>query len=239
MRQAPRRDVLFQVSTINALLAGVYDGDLTVGELKQHGDLGIGTLEAVDGEMVVLAGKAWLIRADGHAYRLADSDRTPFAAVTFFEPDATVQLNETADLAGLQSALDAQLPNKNLFYAVRIDGEFAYAKTRSVPRQSKPYPPLAEVAKTQPVFEFRDVNGTLVGFRCPDFVEGVNVPGWHLHFLTAARTAGGHLLDCRVNHAEAKIDETPEFALRLPLDDSFARADLATKRAQELNKVEK
>ena len=89
-------------------------------------------------------------------------------------------------------------PPKTCFYAVMIQGEFSYVKTRSVPAQEKPYPPLAEVTKNQPTFEFTDVTGTMVGFRCPPYVTGINVPGYHLHFLTDDRTAGGHLLEFTV-----------------------------------------
>src|SRR5690349_21493614 len=35
---------LFQTSTINAVLEGVYDGDMPVATLRQHGDFGLGTL---------------------------------------------------------------------------------------------------------------------------------------------------------------------------------------------------
>lgn len=49
-------DILYQVSTINALLEGIYDGDTSYGELKQHGDFGIGTFSGLDGGMIELDG---------------------------------------------------------------------------------------------------------------------------------------------------------------------------------------
>ena len=67
---APRTE-LFQYATINSLLAGVFDGDLTIAKLKRHGDLGIGTFNALDGEMLALDGQFYQIRSDGHVYPAA------------------------------------------------------------------------------------------------------------------------------------------------------------------------
>jgi len=88
-------DVLFQTSTINALLNGVYDGDISFQELKQYGGFGLGTVNALDGEMIGLEGKFYQIKADGIAYPVDDSMKTPFAVVTFFEPDKSALLGES------------------------------------------------------------------------------------------------------------------------------------------------
>ena len=57
--------VLFQASTIGALLDGAYVGDVTIGELSEHGDLGLGTLNGIDGEMIVLDGRFYRADVDG------------------------------------------------------------------------------------------------------------------------------------------------------------------------------
>ena len=233
------RDVLWQTSTITALLEGAYDGEVTVGELKHRGDIGLGTFHALDGEMVVLDGTVYQVAADGRARVAPDDLATPFAAVTFFEADLAVNLESVASLDDLAAALDRCLPTPNGMYAVRITGEFAYLKVRSVPRQSKPYPRLAKVVAQQPVFEHRDIRGTLVGLRLPAYVAGVNVPGYHLHFISEDRSVGGHVLACSVARARAEIDETFELHLVLPRGEAFGRADLGGSREEELHKVEK
>jgi acetolactate decarboxylase len=134
---------------------------------------------------------------------------------------------------------DRLLPTLNVFYALKITGTFQIMTTRSVPSQQKPYKPLSEVVKTQPVFTMRNVEGTVVGFRCPSYVKGINVSGYHLHFLTADRKAGGHVLDFKVEKATMELDETREFLLILPSDKAFFSADLATDREKELKAVEK
>ena len=238
--QAGRRDVLFQTSTISALMEGAYDGELTCGRLKDRGDLGLGTFDALDGEMIVLDGRVYKVPADGKAYPASDAEKTPFAAVTFFEPDKTASPPGPLDYKQLAATIDAMLPTKNVPYAVRITGKFDYVKTRSIPRQSKPYPRLVDVAKKQPTFEFRSVRGTMVGFRLPKYVEGVNVPGYHLHFLTADRTAGGHVLKLTASTVKIEIDSCSAIHVSLPTTAGFGKADLSRRsNVGDLIKIEK
>jgi acetolactate decarboxylase len=237
----PRADDLhevFQSSTINALLQGIYDGSMTYGELRRHGDFGLGTFDALDGEMMAVDGAFYQIKADGVAYPVADDQRTPFATVLFFRPALRRSLTGPLDYEHLQSLLDGLIEGPNLFYAVRVDGFFARVKTRSVPRQNKPYPPLADVAKTQPVFDLEDVKGTLAGFRFPDFARGLNVPGFHFHFLTESRASGGHVLDLVLSRGEVAIDSSAEFHLELPTAPSFLAADLGQVPGDELERAE-
>ncbi len=232
-------DTLFQISTINALLSGDYQGAMTFGELKRYGTFGLGTFDALDGEMIGLEGQFYQIKADGVAYPVPDSMTTPFAVVTVFDADKTVESQDRMDYEGLQRYLDEAIPDKGIFYAVKIEGTFPYIKTRSVPKQQEPYPPLVEVVKEQAIFEFHNIEGTIVGFRCPDSVKGVNVPGYHLHFITADRKAGGHLLACQLQNATIGIDYTSEFYMVLPQHESARqKSDLSKDRSEELKKVE-
>lgn len=230
---------IFQNSTINALLEGVYDGSMTYGELRQHGDFGLGTFNALDGEMIAFDGHFYQVKSDGVAYSVADEQRTPFATVLFFRPGLSRNLTGPLGFEGLQSMMDGLVDGPNLFYAVRIDGHFVTVTTRSVPRQEKPYLPLAEVAKDQPVFHLNDVRGTLVGFRFPDYTRGLNVPGFHLHFLTEDRRAGGHVLDLELRQGDLTIDATARFHLELPTDPAFLHADLGHDQGEALDRAER
>ncbi|MBN1270207.1 MAG: acetolactate decarboxylase [Kiritimatiellae bacterium] len=232
------RDTILQVCTIDALLKGVYDGSMTCGELRRGGDVGIGTFEGLDGEMIVLDGAVLKVGMDGRPVPQEDGDLTPFATVTPFETDLAFDV-AGVDYAGFQQAVSARLPSENLFYAIRADGRFDYMRTRSVPKQSKPYPPLADVVKGQAVFEMSDVEGTLIGFWCPAFVKGVNVPGYHLHFLSKDRTAGGHVLDFRLDAASVQIDVSATVKVVLPDTGAFLETDLTEDLGAELHAVEK
>lgn len=234
------RETLVQVSTIDALLEGVYDGVMTYDTLGGYGDFGIGTFAGLDGEMAAVNGDFYQVRADGKAYTVSGDMATPFAAVTFFEADYEEAVPSGADYGAFQQFLDGILPTENAFYAVMVEGTFSYMKTRSVPAQEKPYPKLAEITASQPVFEFNDVAGTLIGFRCPPYVTGVNVAGYHLHFLTEDRDAGGHVLEFTVREGSVFVDSTRDFLMILPGEDSdFYRIDLTPDNQEELEKVEK
>ena len=214
---APARadDEVWQYSTIAALLAGTYQGALTVGELKAHGDLGLGTFNGLDGEMVVLDGKVWQVRTDGKPAEATDGVGVPFATVIHFAARQTIDIPAGLDFAGLTALLDAQIADATLVQAVRIEGRFAQLKVRSVPTQTPPYRPLAEVVKEQAVFDLTDAVGTMVGFRFPPDLAGANVAGWHLHFLAADRRSGGHVLGVTISSARASLDPAARLTVQL------------------------
>jgi len=230
---------LFQASTLQALMAGVYDGDLTFQALARQGDFGLGTFDGLDGEMIALEGAFYQIKADGRVSPVAGTMKTPFAEVTFFKAGRTHLLEMPLNFRQLLDYIDRLLPSPNLPFAVRVDGRFTAVKTRSIPRQQKPYPPLAQAAQKQVVFELADVKGVIVAFRHPAYLAGVNMPGYHCHFITADRRAGGHLLDCRVEGATVAVTALPNFFLRLPDSQEFLHTDLSQDRRQELEKVER
>ena len=234
------RDTVMQVSTIDALLAGVYDGHLACGELRRYGDTGLGTFDKLDGEMAMIDGVVYQVKADGKVYRPSPDVSTPFAAVANFRADQTIPIDRPMSMAGLQQEIDKRCPNKNVFYVIQVWGTFSHMKTRSVPAQKKPYPPLVQVVRHQSVFEMENVSGRVVGFRCPPYVKGVNVPGYHLHFISDDLTQGGHILDFTVTQGRAEIDVCNRFFMLLPGDSaSLGRADLAKDRAADLEKVER
>jgi acetolactate decarboxylase len=83
-------------------------------------------------------------------------------------------------------------------------------------RQSKPYRPLIEVVADQRVFELGEVEGTMVGFRFPDYAGELNVPGHHLHFISADRRRAGHVLECRPARVAVQADDETEVRAELP-----------------------
>ncbi|KPK43871.1 MAG: hypothetical protein AMK72_12770 [Planctomycetes bacterium SM23_25] len=233
------RDVLYQTSTVSALLEGLYDGEVTLEELVKHGNLGIGTFDALDGEMVLVDGKVYQVGGDGKVHRPPPETKTPFAAVTFFDADREIEADGPLDFDDLKVVIDRAAPARNTPLAIRITGAFAYVKTRSVPKQAEPYPRLVEVTRNQPTFEFANTRGVMVGFRCPPYVEGINVPGYHLHFLTGDRTGGGHVLELTADEVRIEIDETPALHIALPTSRAFGAAAITGETAAELERAER
>lgn len=230
---------LTQIAVIDSLMAGVYDGSMTLGELKGYGDFGIGTFDRLDGEMLLLNGTIYQIRSDGSVRIPPDTGTTPFASVLNFHPVRRDRLSERMTYEQLCRHLDHLASNMNIPVAIRIRGRFAKVHTRSVPAQNKPYPPLFEVARHQPEFQLENVSGDLAGFRLPPYVKGLNVPGWHLHFLTDDKTAGGHVLGLELLDGTVEFAPVYDWQIRLPRSDGgFAGADLTRDRTGELRAVE-
>ena len=232
-------DVITQTSTLDALVNGIYEGEITLNELKKHGNFGLGTFNALEGEMVFLDGRFYQIAATGIVQNPDIHTKTPFAMVTYFETDQQLKLKNCIDYQVFEKEVDNILPTLNIFYALKIEGIFHLVKTRSVPRQEKPYKPLTEIVQTQPVFYFEKVRGTMVGFRCPPYVKSITVPGYHLHFLTEDGKSGGHVLDFTVQDASLEIDYTSGFFLILPSTSSFYTIDLSLDRGADVKEVEK
>jgi acetolactate decarboxylase len=220
------QDTLYQVSTFGALSAGVYDGVVSYADIKQHGDCGIGTFQGLDGELVALDGNYYQIRTDGVPVPVSDAQIAPFAMVTFFQSDLTGNPPAGLDYAGLQQFMSGVIPTPNLYYAVRVEGEFSYMKIRTVPAQQPPYRPLSEVLQQQTVWELNGVRGTMIGFFSPSYTGSIELLGYHLHFISEDRRAGGHVMDCRTGAVDLKLDNTSQLELYLPEVEGFYRADL-------------
>jgi acetolactate decarboxylase len=208
---------LYQVSTIEALLAGGYAQEGTFADLARHGDFGLGTVTDLDGEMVALDGVFYQVRSDGTVHVLPPEAGTPFAEVVFFKGKLDLGRVDGLDLDGLKAALTARLPDPSrCYYAARVDGSFAAVTTRSVPAQTKPWPPLAEAVKHQSEFPMQNVRGTLVGIYAPPTAPGLAPTGWHFHFLTADRTRGGHALAATATQGTARADGVDVMTVRFP-----------------------
>ena len=230
--------VLFQASTIGALIDGAFDGDLSFAELAEHGDLGLGTLNRLDGEMIALDGEFFRADVDGDIHPVAAEAKTPFAVVTRFEAEIDEPIEGTASHEELLGRLDALLPVGASSCAIRLDGCFELIRARSVPAQSPPYRPLAEVVAEQHVFELRDVVGTMLGFRFPAYAEGIEVGGYHLHFISDDRGRGGHVLDSRSNGLRARLDPSNDLHVELPPRIDLADPDLAAETHAAVEAVE-
>jgi len=234
------RETFYQISTIDALMQGVYDGIQPVGELKRHGDFGIGTFDALDGEMIVLDGVVYQARADGHVTRAADSQTVPFATVTYFDRDLAVTTGFPMNISVFSAAMERQLPTGNMIYAIRMNGTFPLMTVRAIPAQQKPYPTLAEASKGQAVHSYANTTGTVVGFYTPAFFKGINVAGYHLHYISDDRTAGGHIIEFTVPaNTTVEYDVTPGFTMGLPTSGDFTGVDLSRDLSADLAKVER
>jgi acetolactate decarboxylase len=238
--EVPRkqRPPVFISSPLAALVEGIYRADTTIGRIRQKGNFGIGTFNDLDGEMVFLDGTVYCLRPQGDAEVIGDDVRTPFALVTQFEGDTQEHFDKPVAEADFEDALLDLIPSTNLMYAFKIEGRFSYVRARSVPKQNN-YLPLAEIAQLQTVFEFHDVAGVIVGFYTPDFLSGVHMVGLHLHFITADRKHGGHLLGAAPDDVTVSLQHAPSIELGLPMTLDFLTMERTRDMEADLNKVER
>ena len=230
--------VLFQASTIGALLEGAFEGDVTFGELAEHGDLGLGTLNHLDGEMIALDGRFYRADVEGEVTEVAAEERTPFAVVVPFEPSIEFDFEGSLGHQALLDQIHRRVPADAPSCAVRLDGRFEFVKARSVPRQEPPYRPLSEVVSDQRVFELGDADGAMLGFRFPDYAEGIEVSGWHLHFITEDCRRGGHVLDSRATAVHVGIDPSSDLHVELPPEVDLGSPQAATSTRAAIERVE-
>ena len=230
-------NAVYLSAPINGLIEGIYRARTTIGELREHGDFGLGTFNRLDGEMVMLDGQVFRMDATGRANSVDDAEQTPFACVTRYRPDTLDEFPEPPD-EDLFALVTRLLPSPNMLYAVRVDGRFSHVRARSVPPQDT-YRPLVEVAREQPEFDYRDMDGTMVGFHTPGFLGGVAVPGLHLHFLSADKTCGGHVLTCLPGRVTVGVQHVPRLVMGLPMTLDFLTSGFERDTARDIEESER
>lgn len=233
------RQQITQVSILNALMLGHYDGVMPMGEVLEYGDFGLGTCDHLDGELIVLDGKAYQAKADGTVVEVPAAETTPFAVVTFFEKQSKLPCAGIGSLQELEGRLDTASGDENLFVAVRVEATFESITFRSVGRQEPPYQPLVEVAKKQSVWSHEKVKGTLVGIRSPKWVGGLSVAGYHWHFLSDDHKLGGHVLECKIESGAAMYDPCSSWLVKLGESTSWTGTDVGKDLSREIEQVER
>jgi len=218
-------DSIFHYSVLKALDNGVLEGMMTVKDLKKHGDMGIGAFNKLDGELVLMNHIVYRVSQDGKIMQPSDETLIPYSIVTFYKQDHSLLLEGKTDYPALKAFADSFLPSPNLFYAFRIKGEFEYIKCGGSNIQEKPYDKsLTQMLADRPIYEGRNISGTLVGFWCPKYIGDINTQGFHLHFLSDDLTTGGHLMDFTATKLEIGYDIKPVYKINLPDTRAFRDA---------------
>lgn len=210
---------MYQHGTLATLVPGLFEGTETLGEILKNGDTGIGTATGLGGEMVVLDGKPYLVKSDGHIDLIPKETQVPFATVHYSDPNLKSITVSNLKQQELGQKIFTHHSWKNVFFAVMLKGKFSQVKTRAVAAQTRPYPPLSDVADQQAVFEEKDSQGTVVGYFAPDLFQGMAVAGFHLHYLNDDKTMGGHLLDFTVGSGTLTVQPFATIEQHFPVND--------------------
>jgi len=105
---------VYQTSTIVSLVEGLYDGNVPYRDVMRHGDFGVGTFNALDGEMVALDGNFYHLRHDGTVSPVSADDLTPFAVVTRFRPNIDQTEEGTLTRKQCEEVVHHLTPSDNL-----------------------------------------------------------------------------------------------------------------------------
>jgi acetolactate decarboxylase len=220
-------DLIYHYSVLKALDNGVLEGRMKVSDLLEHGDHGLGTFNGLNGEMIVLDHKVYRITPEGDVDEAGDDILIPYTIVSFFEAEKTISYegNENLDYDKLITMMDTLLPSQNQFYAFRITGNFKHIKCGGVDRQERPFDKtILEILAERPVYKEEDINGTLVGFWCPDYIGDINTRGFHLHFLADDRSIGGHLMAFEASSLDIQYDIKDGYKIILPDTEEFKKS---------------
>lgn len=239
LRKLFKPNTVFHFSISDALLSNVFEGNTTIKEILKHGDFAIGTMNCLDGEMIILDGKAYTIRADGKVYEIDDLERSPISVVTHFKKDFSFNIGTPMKYSQLVEKINSYLPTENIFYAVKILGEFKFITTRSIAKQSKPFRLIEDITNEAVKFNFTNIQGTVIGFKSPSFIERIGVPGYHFHFIDKERKVGGHLLDFEMVKGRIEYAIARDFHVKLDDSENYNKIDLSESKNDLLLKIEK
>ena len=220
---------LFQYNTLGALMSGLYGGTMTIGELLQYGDLGIGTLDSIDGELIVLNGKAYQAKGSGEVPEVVEVDPSETVFRQRFE------MNDKE----LEERIESYYDGENLFRSIKIHGDFSHMRVRMIPKSTSDRK-FAEVAVNQPEYSKENVTGTIVGIWTPEIFHGVSLAGYHLHFVSDDLSFGGHVMDFVIKEGIVELGAIDQLDQRFPVQDRdylFAKFNMDEMK-EDIDRVE-
>ncbi|MBN1914752.1 MAG: acetolactate decarboxylase [Parachlamydiales bacterium] len=229
---------VFQTGTIGSLMHSVYEGDVSLESLAKQGNFGIGTYDKLAGELLLYEGTFYQIQKKGSVSSPSLKSKTPFAAVTFFLSQNISQWKSKASFQALQKHIDSLIPSKNLIYALQINADFDSITLRTVKEQEAPYSGK-KALEDQYQYSQKSIRGTLIGFRFPQYLEQVNVPGYHFHFIDSSKKIGGHVFDASLHTATIQICPIYHFHLQLIKSPLFYAANLTRSSKKKIEKLER
>ncbi|KAI9935091.1 hypothetical protein ASPWEDRAFT_175812 [Aspergillus wentii DTO 134E9] len=229
---------IHQYGVFSALMHGFSSDGVKASDILSACNHGLGTVCELNGEIIILDGEAYHFTPDGKLHRLNADDRMPMVVATDFNPTLTKELS-TLSMRELTQAMHPFFPTKqNNFMAVRIDGKFNSITYRIGGPQHRPKEPLLELAKRQVTKSYENITGTLFGFYSPPYMNGVAVAGFHLHFLSDDRTAGGHVLDFEAENVALKAAVNTQMHLEFPDSEAFNEEPILPESAGDLHLAE-
>ncbi|GAB5552784.1 MAG: acetolactate decarboxylase [Saprospiraceae bacterium] len=224
-----KSDKFYHYSIWYAFVNKVFEGTLTAEELKAQGDLGLGSYNQLDGELIMLNGVLYQAREDGTVTVAEDDAKIVYANATFFDNDESFEIKETTNYEILRTYLNEAMPGPNFFHAFKIHGDFNYMKCGGLNKQEPPFEEGLDVLiPNRPVFERENFSGTMVGFFCPEFIGNINVAAYHLHFISDDKQFAGHVMEFEAQNLTIEMDKITEYQFVLPDTEAYQKVGFDT-----------
>lgn len=219
-----KSDKFYHYSIWYAFVNKVFEGTLTAKDLKSEGDLGLGSYNQLDGELIMLDGVLYQAREDGTVSIADDDAKIVYANSTFFDRDQAFEIEEATNYETLRGLLNEAMAGPNFFYAFKIHGNFKYMKCGGLHKQEPPFKDGLDVLiPNRPVFERENFSGTMVGFYCPEFIGDINVVAYHLHFVSDDKKFAGHVMEFEAENLSVEMDKITEYQFVLPDTEAYEK----------------
>jgi acetolactate decarboxylase len=192
----------------------------------------------LDGEMIIIKNKAFTIKGDGKVYPIGDKALCPIAVICFFSPIKDLKINTLSNFEEIKKTINEIVPTNNIFYAIKITGQFKKIELRSINKQNK-NTNIEDVARNAKYFNHSNLQGTIVGFKSPPYIERIGVKGYHFHFIDKNYEYGGHVIDFELSEGNILIDIKHNMHLRLSNTNKFYKLNLEQHKHGLLDKIEK
>jgi len=221
-----KSDIFYHYSVWYAFVNKIFDGELKVSELKQKGDIALGSYDRLDGELIMLDGVPYRATQDGKVTVAKDDAKIVYANATFFDEEQSFKIDKIGNYKDLRTKINEKLPSKNLFYAFKIHGDFKKMKCGGLHKQEKPFKEGLDVLiPNRPIFERENFSGTMIGFFCPDYIGDINVKAYHLHFVSDDRQFAGHVMEFEAENLEVSIDYMNKYQFDVPTTQEFLKGE--------------
>lgn len=223
---------LYQLGTINSMMKGYYEEVKDINEVKSFANMGLGTSTEL-GEVIGVDGEFYLADANGNTKQMSGETQIPYLTAVNFSSYDSFKVDYVKNAKDFYALLEKKLKGNNIFYAIRVDGSFQSIDARSEDFLGDKPVPLGEWIKNhQKSFTFKNISGTLVIFKCPDYINGIGVGGYHIHFISNDKKVGGHVFDFSIIKGKASIETIYEMNLILPETEKFQKANLTASQSK-------
>lgn len=218
--------MLYQYSISEIFTQKLYDGSISVQELRSKGNFGLGAFDALDGESIIVDGQFYH-SIEGKTKLAENTSLMCFAALTHFNPDQEISLQGCTYEILKEQLKTTHFSSLNYPIALQLQGIFEHLKICSVPKQEKPYKnsiEIEEVIAQSQSYKYQNIKGIMIGFYAPSYLRDLKATRFHLHFIDTTHTIGGHVLDFSFKQATLHIQTLKQMHFELPQSEGFKKA---------------